>query len=336
MTFDKRRVLFVGGIPASMTADVIRDHFIQYGPVVSVRIMKDRLTKTPKGYAYVTVADHRAVPLILSQPHLIAGRAVDVQVASRRGEKREWKEDQKKRKLFVSNIPSHVDNQDLGIFFSRFGEVRNAYVIRDFVSKASLNYGYVEFFDSEAMQQVFLAGNILLDGAELICLPFQGRVQETKHLAPPYYRTRPYYDEYCPEPLSETYHGQQNPWDYQEKMGTKTTKNNTLQSLASLCPGSGQHRYRKKKYEFIGVSCHLNQDESNYKFRIKLENKSDSLEGYFRAFMSLYGTSSGINSGVPQLRFRTTPISGHSKPSLQPGFYRSETMATNTPQVEHF
>jgi RNA recognition motif-containing protein len=259
MVLDKRRVLFVGGIPSSMAAETIRDHFSQFDAVVSVRIMKDRHTKNSKGYAYVTVANHKSIPLILSQPQVIAGRTVDVQLASRRGEKKQWKEDQKKRKLFVSNIPSYVDNKALASFFNNFGEVRNAYVIRDFVSKASRNYGYVEFFDTSSVRQVLATEQILLDGEELSCLPFQGRLQEKKYLTP--YQPRNSYQNWRFEQdnLSESVQDQQNSWNVQN-LGLKTTKS-YFQRVYNNVPYRREqhHPIRNRKFEFIGMSSRLNE-----------------------------------------------------------------------------
>ena len=77
------------------------------------------------------------------------------------------------------------------------------------------------------------------------------------------------------------------------------------------------------------MSSRLNQDESNYKFRIKLLNKPEPIDGYFRDLMSLYGTSTGFTPSYPQLTYRTHPQPVHSKPSLQPSFHRSETKDTN-------
>lgn len=180
MTADKRRVVYVGGIPSSMTEDVIKEHFSKYDNIVNVRIMKYRKTRGSKGYAFVTVTDHLKIPLILDEQQVIAGRTVDVQVASRRGEKEKWKEEQTRKRLFVSNLPNKVSNYELCVYFSSFGEVRNAYVIKDFATKNSLNYGYVEFAKAGIIDTLINSVNLKLEGSNLICMSYQGKNQDKK------------------------------------------------------------------------------------------------------------------------------------------------------------
>lgn len=290
MAIDKRRVLFVGGIPSSMTEDLIRDHFSKYDKIVNVRIMKDRKTKGSKGYAFVTLTDYLIIPKILAEPQVIGDRTVDVQVASRRGEKEKWKEDQKKRRLFVSNIPSHVNNSALVAFFNKFGEVRNAYVIRDFVSKNSLNYGYVEFVEPHVIDQILESGDISLDGFKLTCMPYQGKNQEKQH----YYKCQQqklgfkeqdyldFYEEGCPDFGSHS---------YSDKFGRKpfgVTQRDTDPTWKGACtPIKGSLPVANSKYEYIGMSSKINQDESNYSFKIAsgVLGRRGPLECYFSPHM---------------------------------------------------
>ena len=325
MALDKRRVLFVGGIPSSMTVDTIREHFSQYDKIVSVRIMKDHHSMAAKGYAYVTVSDHAVIPLILGKPQVIAGRTVDVQVASRRGEKKQWKDEQKKRKVFVTNIPSHIDNDSLQGFFSQFGEVRNAYVIRDFVTKASLNYGFVEFHDPTSWETVMAAEHVNLDGAELVCLPFQGKTSDSKHLAPTQERPKcsgwdhPH-DGY--QGFNEIGPKQQNYWR-SEKEDPKSTYKVTYDSNEGHFSHHRQTQCKKRgKYEFIGMSSRICQDESNYRFRIKLENRPGTSGSYFSTFTSRYRTFEG-----PSGRFALKP----SSPTPRATCFTSSTQQS-TPQ----
>jgi len=45
--------LYVGGLPYSTTDDELRDHFAQYGNVVSARVITDRETGRSKGFGFV-------------------------------------------------------------------------------------------------------------------------------------------------------------------------------------------------------------------------------------------------------------------------------------------
>ena len=45
--------IFVGGLSWQTTEESLRWHFEQYGPVVSVEVMRDRVTGDPRGFAFV-------------------------------------------------------------------------------------------------------------------------------------------------------------------------------------------------------------------------------------------------------------------------------------------
>lgn len=292
MVIDKRRVLFVGGIPSSMTEDVIRDHFSRYDLIVNVRIMKDRKTRGSKGYAFVTLTDHLKIPAILDEPQIIDGRTVDVQVASRRGEKEKWKEEQKKKRLFVSNLPSHIGNEYLLAYFSNFGEVRNAYVIRDFVTKHSLNYGYVEFVEAGITDSLINSEDLSLDGSQLVCMPYQGRNQEKKLTQQSIPRADSKLSSKKPSEARETLISEQQEKSTSVKPTQKqlfTTKKDSESAREEVLPISRSLGVANSKYEYLEKCILLNQDESNYSFKLK----KDSLNSGSNSYLSplLRGTS---------------------------------------------
>ena len=51
-------------------------------------------------------------------------------------------------KLFVGNLPYEVTSEELGQYFSQFGEIEEAVVITDRFSGKSKGYGFVRYFDS--------------------------------------------------------------------------------------------------------------------------------------------------------------------------------------------
>ena len=176
-----RRILFVGGLATTLSEEALENHFSEYGEVSKVKIMRDKKTKTPKCYAYITMKDPNLLPLILKDSQTIAGRKLDCQIASKKGEKKEWKEDQKKRRIFVTSLSDDHTSELLNEFFSQFGAIRSAYVIYDYHSKLSKNYGYIEFEDHEAANKA-LSSEVILKGTRVQCLPFFGKHEK---------RTRP-------------------------------------------------------------------------------------------------------------------------------------------------
>lgn len=51
--------LFVGGVADDVSEQALRTVFEQYGNVAEVVIMKDRVTRAPRGFGFVTMADRR-------------------------------------------------------------------------------------------------------------------------------------------------------------------------------------------------------------------------------------------------------------------------------------
>jgi cold-inducible RNA-binding protein len=49
--------LFVGNLPFKSTEDALRAHFSQFGEVAQVRIMTDRDTGKPRGFAFVEMTN---------------------------------------------------------------------------------------------------------------------------------------------------------------------------------------------------------------------------------------------------------------------------------------
>lgn len=78
--------IFVGGLSWQTTEESLRFHFEQYGPVVSVEVMRDRVTGDPRGFAFVVFRDLATVDLVMDEDkHEINHKVVDVKRAQARG-----------------------------------------------------------------------------------------------------------------------------------------------------------------------------------------------------------------------------------------------------------
>lgn len=65
--------LYVGNLPFDTTEEAIREMFVQSGTVVSVALIKDRLTGQSKGFGFVEMSTQREAQLAIST---LNGRAV--------------------------------------------------------------------------------------------------------------------------------------------------------------------------------------------------------------------------------------------------------------------
>ena len=50
--------IFVGNLPHSLTEEELTTLFEQYGPVASVKIIKDKFTGSPRGFGFVNMTTH--------------------------------------------------------------------------------------------------------------------------------------------------------------------------------------------------------------------------------------------------------------------------------------
>lgn len=63
--------------------------------------------------------------------------------------------------IYVSNLSSTIQNNDLKDLFSTYGDVASAEVLSDIISGESRGFGYVEMSDSQAAERAIAALNQL-------------------------------------------------------------------------------------------------------------------------------------------------------------------------------
>lgn len=68
--------LFVGGISWETTEDNLKEHFGKYGTVLGSVIARDRVTGSPRGFAFVTFSESSAVDRALQDSNQILSRTV--------------------------------------------------------------------------------------------------------------------------------------------------------------------------------------------------------------------------------------------------------------------
>jgi hypothetical protein len=292
---EPERLIFVGGLSVYTAEEAVRQHFESFCAVESVKIMVDKRTKRSKGYAFVTVGDSADVDWLIAQPHVISGRKVDCQRAAKSKEKKQWKEEQKKKRIFINGLPSDLTCEQLESHFGKFGKIRNSYVIRDFQTKTSKRYGFVEYEDESVATRV-LQMELILEDQPLILTEYKDKFEQRKELQLQLQKKAEESPQDQPKESA-------NPNSAVETAGVGAhkskksirTKPETAEQEGNNSRSSSDKQKEtssrganprnndsfeiviNSKYEFISLTSKLNEDVSNYSFRFcSPQTKPDS------------------------------------------------------------
>ena len=101
--------------------------------------MHDKQTNVSKGYGFINCENKKTYDRVLGiKTHLINDRLVEInQAIKRNAEVPEDIRNKLFKKIFVGGLTSDVCREDLVYHFSQFGEISNAYIIYDPISKLS-------------------------------------------------------------------------------------------------------------------------------------------------------------------------------------------------------
>lgn len=127
--------------------------------------MMNRVKDTPRGFAFVTMKDDGEIKSkILTIKHNIQG-FVDVKLAENDQKRQEVEKSNKK--IFVGGIEGSVSTEELRDYFSGFGRVKEAVVLRNMDTNQSRGFGFVTFEDEDVAENLVRENNFVLKGKNM-------------------------------------------------------------------------------------------------------------------------------------------------------------------------
>lgn len=151
--------LYVGELDPSVTEAMLFEIFNMIGPVASIRVCRDAVTRRSLGYAYVNYLNAADGERALDQLNysLIKNRACRIMWSQR---------DPALRKtgagnIFIKNLDEQIDNKALHDTFAAFGNVLSCKVATDEHGN-SKGYGFVHYETAEAAESAIKSVNGML------------------------------------------------------------------------------------------------------------------------------------------------------------------------------
>jgi polyadenylate-binding protein len=165
--------LYVGELAPDVTEANLFEIFNQIGPVASIRVCRDAITRRSLGYAYVnfhTLQDaERALDAMNNAS--VKGKPCRIMWSQRDPSLRK----SGKGNIFIKNLDKTIDTKALYETFQQFGQILSCKIELD-ENNQSKGYGYIQFVNGDAADKASAKVNgMMLAGKKVFVGPFVSR-----------------------------------------------------------------------------------------------------------------------------------------------------------------
>jgi len=162
--------LYIGDIDPDVTEANLFEIFNAVGPVASIRVCRDLITRRSLGYAYVNFHNVQDAERAIEDKNnsLIKDRPCRIMWTQRDPSLRK----SGKGNIFIKNLDNSIDHKTLSDTFAQFGQILSCKIELD--DKAgSKGYGYIQFATQDAAEKSIATVNgMMLSGKKVFVGPF--------------------------------------------------------------------------------------------------------------------------------------------------------------------
>lgn len=156
-TADVKKV-HLGNLPETCNPGHVRGACTKYGVVLDVHLPKDPRTGQRRNFGFVTFSTDEAFEASIEEGMvMIEGCEVTIKAASQTTGEGMSLQARKRAgtKYFVPKLPTSITDEELGDYFSRFGQVVEAGVAVDKETGQSRGFGYFTMADASSQEDLF-------------------------------------------------------------------------------------------------------------------------------------------------------------------------------------